>query len=95
MYFLIVGSLDGFLQSYVEAYKYKNLTTLEWKEFFLNFFEEQVCECDITFFSLSKLTCLPMQAKQGVFAGVEWDKWFYQPGLPPYTPKYVSVIPRA
>ena len=38
---------------------------------------------------LSLLTLITMylsKAREGVFDKVEWDKWFYEPGMPPFTP---------
>ncbi len=29
------------------------------------------------------------QVDEGVFEGVEWNKWFYDPGLPPHKPVLV------
>ena len=36
------GTLDGFLRSYVDKYKFLTITTAEWKENFLQYFHKQV-----------------------------------------------------
>lgn len=33
--------------------------------------------------------CSYSQVDEGVFDSVEWDKWFYDPGLPPHKPVLV------
>ncbi|XP_064400274.1 leukotriene A-4 hydrolase-like [Halichondria panicea] len=66
------GSLDGFLRSYVNKYKFLTITSVEWKQYFLEYFKKQVDE--------------------GVFDSVEWDKWFYDPGLPPHKPVYDTSL---
>lgn len=66
------GSLDGFLKSYVDKYKFSTITSPEWKEYFLQYFSAQV--------------------KEGVLDCVEWDKWFHDPGLPPYQPQYDTSL---
>ena len=37
-----VGSLDEFLRAYVNKFKISTVTTLEWKDFFLEFFDKEV-----------------------------------------------------
>ena len=37
------GFLDGFLKAYIAKYRYSTVTTEEWKEFFLDFFNKEVC----------------------------------------------------
>lgn len=32
------------------------------------------------------------QASEGLFEGVEWEKWFYASGPPPYTPSYDTTL---
>lgn len=66
------GALDSFLKSYVQKYKYRTINSVEWKEFFLEYFNKEVSE--------------------GVLDEVEWDKWFYDPGMPPCTPKYDTSV---
>ena len=42
-FFMIhVGSLDEFLRAYVKKFKFSTVTTLEWKDFFLEFFDKEV-----------------------------------------------------
>jgi leukotriene-A4 hydrolase len=37
-----LGSLDEFLRAYVKKFKFSTVTTLEWKDFFLEFFDKEV-----------------------------------------------------
>lgn len=32
------------------------------------------------------------EASEGLFDGVEWEEWFYSPGLPPYSPQYDTTL---
>ena len=38
----MAGSLDEFLKTYVEKFKFATISSEEWKEYFLNFFHKQV-----------------------------------------------------
>ena len=87
--------MDDFLKAYVNRFKYSTVTSVEWKVFFLEFFEEEVCKfvhaCMHVPYVFHR-PCLSLlnthiQAQRGVFDGVEWDKWFYQPGMPPFNPE--------
>lgn len=40
--FLYSGALDAYLRSYVEKYKFLTITSVEWKENFLQYFNKQV-----------------------------------------------------
>ena len=33
-----------------------------------------------------------LQDKEGVFKYVEWEKWFYAPDLPPYSPQFNTKL---
>ena len=71
----------------MNKFKFSTVTSVEWKDFFLEFFDKEVHVCvhksDLGFNAnhnnISK-------AREGVFDKVEWDKWFYEPGMPPFTP---------
>lgn len=39
---IMAGSLDEFLKTYVEKFKFATISSEEWKEYFLNFFHKQV-----------------------------------------------------
>ncbi|XP_071500890.1 leukotriene A-4 hydrolase-like [Diadema antillarum] len=67
-----VQEFEAFLKSYIEKFKYKTLPTQDWKDYLLEYFQEQ--------------------AAAGVFDCVEWDKWFFAPGMPPVTPKYDTTL---
>lgn len=49
----MVGSLDEFLRAYVNKFKFSTVTSLEWKDFFLEFFDKEVhnnyVNCSMTF----------------------------------------------
>jgi len=68
----MVGSLDEFLKSYVEKYKFGTISSEAWKQYFLQYFHQQ--------------------ASEGIFDNVEWEKWLYTPGMPPYTPQYDTTL---
>lgn len=38
----MVGSLDEFLKSYVEKYKFGTISSETWKQYFLQYFHQQV-----------------------------------------------------
>ena len=42
IFLLHLGSLDEFLKTYVEKFKFATISSEEWKEYFLNFFHKQV-----------------------------------------------------
>ncbi|XP_065909556.1 leukotriene A-4 hydrolase-like [Dysidea avara] len=66
---------NKYLRAHVEHFKYKVITTDDWKSFFLSYFHKQV--------------------EEGVLDGVEWDKWLYSPGMPPYNPSYDPTLSAA
>ena len=39
---IMAGSLDEFLKTYVEKFKFATISSEEWKEYFLSFFHKQV-----------------------------------------------------
>ena len=36
------AEMESFLRSYVDKFKYKNISTLEWKNYFLQYFQKKV-----------------------------------------------------
>nr|XP_054751062.1 leukotriene A-4 hydrolase-like [Lytechinus pictus] len=67
-----INEFEGYLKAYIDKFKYRSLTTQDWKDFFLEYFHEK--------------------AAAGVFDCVEWDKWFFAPGMPPIKPKYDTCL---
>ncbi|XP_022105369.1 leukotriene A-4 hydrolase-like isoform X1 [Acanthaster planci] len=69
----LVGSkedFEAFLQSYINKYKYKSITTQQWKDYLFEYFHD----------------------KQSVFDVVDWDAWFFQPGMPPLKPDFDTTL---
>ena len=86
--------MKGYLRAHVEQFKYKAISTEEWKKFFLKYFQEQVIVCMnnnqqwITILThLLPPLLLFTQASDGVFDVVDWNMWFYGRGMPTYQPK--------
>ena len=40
---IYIEIFDKYLRAHVENFKYKTITTDDWKEFFLSYFDKQVC----------------------------------------------------
>ena len=43
----MIGSLDEFLKSYVEKYKFGTISSETWKQYFLQYFHQQVKFCSL------------------------------------------------
>ncbi|XP_038061644.1 leukotriene A-4 hydrolase-like isoform X2 [Patiria miniata] len=69
----LVGNNDefeAFLKSYINKFKYKSITTQQWKDYLYEYFHDQ----------------------QSVFDVVDWDAWFFQPGMPPVKPDFDTTL---
>ena len=42
--FLLAEAFEPFLRAYIDKFKYKSITTSDWKAFLYEFFSEKVCE---------------------------------------------------
>lgn len=62
---------EPFLKSYYDHFKFQSIDSNQFKEYFLNYFNEK---------NLDK---------------IDWEKWFYQPGMPIYTPNYDQTLAKA
>ncbi|XP_033647821.1 leukotriene A-4 hydrolase-like [Asterias rubens] len=69
----LVGCKDEFeefLRSYIQKFKHQSITTQDFKDYLLSYFQD----------------------KQSVFDDVDWDAWFFQPGMPPIKPSYDTSL---
>ena len=60
-----LGSLDEFLRAYVNKFKFSTVTSVEWKDFFLQFFDKEVCAYTYSSYvqcimNYSHTTCTPV-----------------------------------
>eukprot|EP00884_Botryococcus_braunii_P019549 jgi/Botrbrau1/6278/Bobra.0129s0023.1 len=63
---------EPFLREYVQAFKFKTVTSDDFKDFFLSHFKDV-----------------------DAVKGIDWDTWFYKPGLPPVKNDYDSELAQA
>lgn len=61
---------DAFLKSYVQKFKFRSITSDDFKSFAYEFFKE----------------------KDDVLDTIDWDTWFYSPGMPPVIPDYDKTL---
>ncbi|BFZ10844.1 hypothetical protein BsWGS_13883 [Bradybaena similaris] len=59
---------EAFLRAYIENFKYKSISTDDWKQFLYSYFSSE--------------------EDQKKLDQVDWEKWFYGVGMPPYQPNY-------
>ncbi|XP_078484924.1 leukotriene A-4 hydrolase [Ciona intestinalis] len=61
---------EPFLLSYINKFKFKSVSTSQWKEHLYEFFND----------------------KRAVLDSVDWDDWFYSPGMPKNIPDYDQTL---
>ncbi|KAJ0406704.1 hypothetical protein P43SY_004529 [Pythium insidiosum] len=75
----VVGGRDifeDFAKAYIKNFRFKTLTSNDFREFFINYFTEVV-------------------DKRDAIKKVEWEKWFYTPGMPLVMTEFDSTLTNA
>ncbi|KAJ0397142.1 hypothetical protein P43SY_007427 [Pythium insidiosum] len=75
----VVGGRDifeDFAKAYIKNFRFKTLTSNDFREFFINYFTEVV-------------------DKRDAIEKVEWEKWFYTPGMPLVMTEFDSTLTNA